>query len=36
MRNYNKEKLTDKDKALLRYVDNVKNDDPDNENDCGI
>jgi len=28
MRNYNKEKLTDKDKALLRYVDNVKNDDP--------
>jgi len=29
MRNFNKpEKLTDKDKALLRYVDNVKNDDP--------
>ena len=29
MRNFNKpEKLTDKDKALLRYVDNVKNNDP--------
>ena len=29
MRNFNKpEKLTDKDKALFRYVDNVKNDDP--------
>jgi len=29
MRNFNKpEKLTDKDKALLRYVENVKNDDP--------
>jgi hypothetical protein len=29
MRNYNKpEKLTDKDKNLLRYVENVKNNDP--------
>ncbi len=29
MRNFNKpEKLTDKDKALLRYVDNVKKNDP--------